>query len=686
MSRDLLFELGTEDIPPTALPEVALSLRDGVINGLEDKLIGIEGEHVYYTPRRIAIFLHQVDEEQETRTETIRGPAVKDGLDDQGDFTQAAHGFAGSQGADAEDLYSKETAEGNYLFLDKKINGQSTAELLTQILPSAVTAMSLPESMRWGLQLSFIRPIRWMLCLFGSDVVSFTLGGIRAGDKTTGHRFFGDDSIDLNDPGDYETVLKENSVIADPQRRLEYIRGQIEQQADQIDARDAASDGFVEKLSNSVEFPQVFRGQFPADFLELPQKLLFKTLEGEARLIPLVDSEGTTLPQFIGVRDGSDQNLDEIRKGYESVIYARLRDSQFFFNHDRQQSLAHHVQQLKSVTFHKQLGSIWDKVERMRSIANNINDELQLNSPKVVDRTVFLSKADLVTEVVDEFPSLQGEIGSIYAQLDGEPEPVVEGINEHYRPERSGEDPPSSGTGILTSLADKLDTLTGSFLLGERPSGTKDPYGLRRKADGVIRTIISNELNFNLYAILEESVGFYDSIDDKEPVSDLRDYFDDRLDKLLQRQYELPYDVVNAVVAVNSGKLYHTYQKGVALNRVYEQAELRELVESFTRIVNISSPDLNKKFDPGLFNKPAEKELWRQLLKTEARLDDLLGNKQYDQVIEHLIALKEPIDKYFDQVMIMVDEDEVRENRLSFLNKIKALFLQLGDFSEIVVE
>jgi len=688
MSEDLLFELGTEEIPPAFLPKVASNLRDDVRDGLHEERLDFEGVELFYTPRRIAIRVTGLQERQEDRVEKHRGPSEDIGLDESGDYTIAAKKFAQGKGGTEDDLYVEETEDGTYFFVDEKIEGVKASELLPDLLASVVKDLDQPEKMRWDdSSVRFIRPIRWLVCLLGSDPVGLVIGNVKASDYTRGHRFHGEERVDLDEPKDYEKELRKNYVMPDPEARKEKMEVQFSEIAEELNASMASDEGFIELLSNTLEYPSSVCGSFPDEFLNLPDELLFKTLTGEARLVPLVDSEGAPISTFVGFRDGPVDETDRVKRGYESVINARLRDSKFFFSHDREQPLEGYREDLKKVTFQEDLGSILDKVNRMKEIARKLSSIVEQFDPDLVDRTVELCKADLVTEVVDEFPSLEGTIGAYYAELDGEPEEVVEGIRHHYQPRSAGDDPPEHPAAIAASIADKLDTLFGSFLIGERPTGTKDPYGLRRKTDGIIRTAIDREIDMDLSDLIEYSGSLYDDMTETDTAAThLEGYFRERLGRVLERLYDIPYDVVEAVNLGDSVDLYGTYLRAKTLEKFKNRREMKDLVDSFTRIVNITEGRENSDFDPEIFELSEEKELWDQVSRKKDEIDTLARNRSYEEMVEKLLALKDPLDEYFDNVMVMAEDEKQRENRLGFLLHLKKPFLKLGDLSKIVTE
>ncbi len=687
MSKDLLFELGTEDIPPGDLPSIAQNFRKDLEVKLEETRLDFGRTELFYTPRRLAVRVNELQEEQEDRIEVHRGPPEGIGLDREGNYTVAAKKFAEGHEASPEDLYLEETEDGTYFFVEESIEGKKASELLPELLTVLVKELEQPEKMRWnGSGLRFIRPIRWVVCLLGDRVLDLVLGEVESSRETRGHRFYGQSRFELKTSSGYEEALEENYVIPDPTERRERLVTQLTEKTAELGVEKATGEDFIDLLANSLEYPSLVSGNFPREYLDLPPELLFKTLTGEARLVPLVDSSGEPVASFIGFRDGSTEESEGVKRGYESVIHARLRDSKFFFSHDRERPLEDYVDDLKTVTFQEKLGSIWDKVERMRKLADSMAAKLEGFDPELCDRAVLLCKADLVTEVVDEFPSLEGTIGAYYAEMDGEPKAVVEGIREHYRPRSSTDHPPTSPTGVAASVSDKLDTLYGSFLIGEKPTGTRDPYGLRRKTDGIVRTLIDREVSLTLSEVIELAGSLYQFDGEDKAGEELQDYFAERLGRVLERTYELPYDVVDAVNIGQGLDFYDTYLKATALRECKEKEEMKDLVDSFTRVVNITEGQEEGDFSPDIFQLEEERILWQDLQSREDRLEALRDQRSYRELIQELLQLKEPIDDYFDNVMVMAEEEKRRENRLNFLLYLRRQFLKLGDLSRIVTE
>lgn len=688
MSKDLLFELGTEEIPPAYLPQVAGNLCRDVEKDFEENRLNFDRSILFYTPRRLAVIVEGLAEKQPDRLERHRGPSADVGLQEDGSYALPAEKFAEGHGSTPDQLILEETDSGRYLFVEVEKKGITAEEVVPELLVDLVQDIDQPEKMRWDDSgLEFIRPIRWVTCLYGNKTLQFNVGGVESGKYTKGHRFHGEESIEISSPEDYERKLTENHVIPDPDQRRRVMDEKIRRKTEELGAKVAVDDDFFEILINSLEYPSIIDGSFPEEFLKLPAELLFKTLTGEAKLVPLVgrDTE-EPLSLFVGFRDGIKDRSGKIKQGYESVINARLRDSKFFFEHDREVKLESFLPKLKEVTFQEKLGSIADKVERMRKLATEIGNRADLKQPELVDRTVELCKADLVTEVVDEFPSLEGTIGAHYAQLDGEPDEVVTGIKEHYRPRSSGDNTPGSQTGAVASISDKLDTLAGSFLIGEEPTGTRDPYGLRRKADGVIRTLIDREMSLNLHEVIGLSSETFDCPEDRSFEGRLKDYFRDRTGSVLEQVYGIDYDVVDAVMVNFTGDPFEIFRRARSLQGFKDKPELKRLVDSFTRVMNILGEKQQGKVDKELMELDEELALWEKTAEKRSKFEKLTAENHYDEIIQHLLDLKDPIDEYFDNVMVMSDDEKKRENRLGLLSTLRELFMNVGDLSRIITD
>jgi len=683
---ELLLEVGTEEIPATELPLLGKELKQRAEALLNENLLSYGSLKVLYTPRRLVLLVEGLVGRQEDRTEEILGPAAKIAFGEDGSPTAAARGFARSHDVKVEDLQVREMEKGEYLFIRKEIPGRPAVEVLSETLPRLIKGLPAAETMRWeATGLRFIRPIRWLLCLLDSRVVEFRLGGLRSGNRTRLHRFAEPDEVEVHDPQDYFRLLEDDLVVLDPATRRRRIEEGLEQLAQEIGGRPFAEPEFIDYLANFVEYPTPILGEFAPRFLSLPQEVLFTTLREEGHFVPLIDREGRALPYFVGFRDGPEDERGLVKKGYERILRAKLVDSEYFFNIDRRRRLADYVEELRDVIYQERLGTVWEKTERVRRLAVEIGQRARFKDLEKIDRAALLCKADLVTQMVGEFPSLEGAIGGIYAALDGEPEGVAQGIKEHYRPRARGDCLPKAEAGIAVSLADKLDTVIGSIFIGEEPTGSRDPYGLRRKANGIVRLALGRELDLDLYQLIRDTEGVYSFLEEHQPVERVIDFLNERLYQILLQEYGIDYDILDATTAVSAGNLWRVLLKSQALQGIRSGEEFSELVIAFSRARNITSGYSSDGFNPELFEEEAERELWQAYLEAQAAVERLEPQRKYQEILQELLKLKGPIDRYFDEVLVMCDSRELRENRLGFLLKIVELFFKVGDLSKIVV-
>ncbi|OGF55152.1 MAG: glycine--tRNA ligase subunit beta [Candidatus Fraserbacteria bacterium RBG_16_55_9] len=686
MLRDLLLEIGTEELPPRESPRLADQLKAAAEELLKEARLRFQAAAVYYTPRRLVLLVKGLDEGQEEVIREIKGPAKRVGLDAQGQPTQAAFGFCRSHSAQPEDLFVKETEEGEYLYVKKTIPGRSTAELLPEWLPQLIAKLTPSETMRWDNSgIRFIRPIRWLLCIFGEETIHFTYGRTRSDNVTYGHRLIGSAALSVRDVREYFEVIEKSGVILDQLERRSHVEASLKKISQKLKARYALSEELWGEIADNLEHPTPILGQIHEEFLKLPREILQTTLVEHQKFVPFTIGERAS-PYFVGFRDGGDDHDGTVRRGYERVVKARLTDSKFFFESDRKRTLSDRAQELRSVIYQEKLGSIWDKVERMRAIAAEIAKRLRYSELEEIDRTVRLSKADLLTAMVGEFPNLEGIVGGIYAELENEPSLVSRGIYEHHLPKAAGDPVPESVSGIATSLADKIDTLIGSLLLGEEPTGSRDPYGLRRKANGIIQIALDRELDLDFFQLIGDLEHLYAFLHERKPIPCVEDFLSERLYYELRGDYKVAYDVVDAIIATRDGNFHRVLQKARSLGKIRDEERFQSLVIAFSRASNITRGQKAHGFDPYRFQEEAERELWRAYLKAEGQIKQLLPQRDYEGIIERLIALREPIDRYFDDVLVMAPDALVRQNRLGFLAKIVELFLTVGDLSKIVVE
>ncbi len=687
MARDWLFEIGVEELPPKESPRLAEQLEAAAQTKLTEARLDYDAVAVYYTPRRLTLHVQGLDERQPDTVDEARGPAKHIGFDDDGTPTQAAEGFARSQGVAVDDLVVKSTDQGDYIFAEKRVEGRETPEVLSELAPTSVRSLAPSETMRWDESgLRFIRPIRWLLSLYGDTAIDVRLGRLQSGTVTRGHRLLGADEIEVPNVERYFQVLADNGVVLDPEDRREAINSALATIANDIKAHPALSDDLRAEIADNLENPAPVLGQFPERFLELPREVLETTLVEHQKFVPFAVGAKAS-PYFVGFRDGSTGQDEVVRQGYERVVVARLEDSAFFFEEDRRTSLDALADGLNRVIYQEQLGTIHDKVERMRQIAHKLTERLDWAGHQAhIDSAVRLSKADLLTQMVGEFPDLEGRMGGIYARLDGHPEPVCAGIYEHYQPKTAADPSPETSVGIVVSLADKLDTVVGSLLLGEAPTGSRDPLGIRRKTNGIVRILVERDLDLDLNGVLDDIEALYGFLPDRASLDEVRSFVRERLGRELRERHGLAHDIVDSVTAVPELNPLRTRQRAQAIRDVREDERFRTLVHAFERVANITRDRSAKHFHPQYFTEDAEQALWRAALKAEGQMEQLAASGDFAGMVERLLALQEPIDAYFEDVLVMAKDHLVRENRLAFLTWIRELFQAVGDLSQLVVE
>lgn len=687
MGKDLLFEIGVEEIPPKQSPILALQLADLAASALDKERLQYTEINHFHTPRRLVLHVIELDESQEEITEEVRGPAKKTAFDEDGNPTKAALGFCKGHGVDIADTYTQEIDGGEYVFAKKTIPGRETIEILAEILPNMVEALAPAETMRWDDSgFKFIRPIRWFCALFDETPVKFSLGQLNSGNSSRGHRFLGEKSFDVSSAPKYFASLQEHGVVLQASDRTILINEALQRIAIEVGAEPSFPTSLLLEITNNLEHPAPVLGEVPESYLALPREILETTIIEHQKFVPFVIGDKPS-KYFVGFRDGSDGSDALVKQGYERVVKARLADSEFFFESDQKTPLSDRVESLKRVVFQEKLGTIWDKMERMRLIGSKVGKVLNFSHLDEIDRTILLCKSDLLTLMVGEFAELQGIVGGIYANLEGEPELVSKGIYEHYLPESPDDPTPQSETGIVASLADKFDSVAGSLLMGEVVTGSRDPFGIRRKANGIIRIALEHKLDIDFFELLDELAELYEFPDEDIRLSVVKEFFLGRLQADLRDSRNVAYDIVDAVVASQSGNFYRIHLRALALDQIRTEDRFQSLVTAFSRAQSITKKQQNSgDFDANLFTNEIEHSLSRACLLAQEQIEKLSVDGKFEEIIEQLISLREPIDQYFEEVHVMDEDEKVRANRLAFLTKLVELFHGLGDLEKIVVE
>ena len=692
--HELLLEIGTEELPAQFVPSALTDLREKATQLFTGHRLRHGDLKTLGTPRRLTLWVQGLADHQEPISMEVMGPSKAVGFDAQGQPTKAAIGFAGSQGVPVKALVVRTTPKGEYLFAVKKDPGRKTAVLLPQFLSELVGGLSFPKAMRWNAtQVRFARPVRWLLALYGGKPVRFEFAGLTAGDTTIGHRFLSSGRpIRVRDFRSYEKALEKAGVIVDPDRRRDMIAKQIENIAKQKNGLLVRDDALLEQAVFSVEMPRAIIGSFHSRYLDLPKAVLSTAMKEHQGYFPLLARDDKLLPYFVAVVNmrGSEGT---IQAGNERVLAARLADAKFFFDEDRKTRLESRIEKLKGVTFHQKLGTLYQKVGRVTAMATKLADTLgDLDTVEHCRRAAMLCKVDLVTGMVGEFPTLQGIMGREYALHDGEPKAVADAIAEHYLPRFAEDAIPASLAGKILSLADRFDTLAAFFSVGLVPSGSQDPFALRRHAYAVIRILVEGELSLGLNATIQDAVRLLKEQGipvEGKAAGELQRFFSERLRYYAQEVTRLRGDLVEAVLARWQSGTFDSRDilvRSQVLQAFALRPEFEALVIAFKRAENITKAQTEDKVDGGLLKEEVEKSLYSAACAAEEVVPGLIKDEKYKDALEALVKLKVPIDAFFTGVMVMVEDEALRRNRLALLVRVRNLFRQYADFSKVNAE
>lgn len=691
MSKDILFEIGLEEIPARFIRAAMEQLQDRTTKWLESSRITHAGVTAYATPRRLAVLVKDAAEKQEDISEEVKGPSRKIALDANGDWSKAALGFARSQGVSPEQFTFKELAGVEYIYATKNSAGVETASLLSEGLHGIVNAMTFPKNMRWGAyDFKFVRPIRWLVALFGQDIIDLEITDVKAGNVSRGHRFLGQEAI-ISEPAQYVERLREQHVLVDVKEREELILKQINQLAEEKNWTIGIKDDLLEEVLFLVETPTVLFGTFDPSFLDIPQEVLITSMREHQRYFPVFDEAGKLLPFFVTVRNGNAESLDMIAKGNEKVLRARLSDAKFFYQEDQKMKIVDALAKLENIVYHEELGSVGDKVRRIRQISDSLAGKLGLpDSTKTeVARTADICKFDLVSQMVYEFPELQGTMGEDYARKAGESETVAKAIFEHYQPRFAGDVVPSTDAGAVVSVADKMDTIVGCFSIGIIPTGSQDPYALRRQAAGIIQIVLEHKWAITLREIFDTAIEIHEySGNMKHSADELRinlyEFFGLRVKRLLSDN-EVRYDVVDAVTAAGFDNVVDVVGRSRALmSAVTDQAEFKVIVDSLTRVSNLAGKATSDVIDPSLLKEDAELQLYQTWQNLRTPYLEAMAADNAEEALRILSGLKDAVTTFFDSVMVMAEDEQIRANRLALLAGIDADSKAFADFGKLV--
>lgn len=688
MAKDLLLEIGTEELPWGAVQDGRLRLQENAASMLERERLGYEGMTVFSTPRRLAVLVRGLSERQEDTESDVRGPSREAAYDAGGKPTKAAEGFARSKGVKVEDLEVRGTKKGDFVYAVVREEGKPVLEVLPGLLDALIRSFSFRKSMRWGDgEFRFARPIRWILALYGDEVVPLDFEGLLGGRVSYGHRFLSPGKVEIADTGSYLQSLRDACVLVDEEERRQVILAGIEEVTSSRGMRAVPEQDTLDEVIDLVEYPHVITGGFEERFLELPREVLETAMQEHQRYFPTEDAGGKLAAAFLVVHNGDPAQADIIRVGNERVLRARLEDASFFYHEDLRVSLEERFEKLKSVVWQARLGSMYDKSQRLRELCGDICHRAHL-APEVkerAERAALLCKSDLVTSMVNEFPSLQGIMGRIYARAGGEDESTSRAIEEHYRPRYSGDDPPQTVEGTVLSLAEKADNLAGCFGAGLAPTGSEDPYALRRQAQAVMSILLEARMHLDFAAVLERAASGLGFSDPQGVAEEVGDFCRQRWRSMLISE-GFDYDLVAAVLPLAVEDTYDARGRLEAMQRARSEGLLQKAYTGFERCFNLSRKAEVAGLDEAILSEEAERKLYSRLVWAQEPLRDYLDAGEHDAALGVLLEMAPDVDNFFNDIFVMGDDERLRDNRLALLSDVAELFLEFADFSQVVTE
>ncbi len=689
-ARDFLVEIGTEELPPKSLLALSAAFADGVAKGLDTAGLKHGAVERYATPRRLAVRVRRLAEQQPDRAIERRGPPLKAAFDAQGAPTQAALAFARGCGIDVSALAKLETPKGIWLVHRGTEAGASTASLLPGIVQAALDALPIAKRMRWGAgEAQFVRPVHWVLMLFGRDEVPCDILGVRAGRLTYGHRFMAPKAIRIGSPASYVATLhRRGRVVADIHERRESIRQGVAAVASRLGGVAVISESLLDEVTALVEWPVPLAGRFDPQFLELPAEVPIATMQDHQRYFPVRDTDGRLMPWFVTVSNIESSDPAQVIAGNERVVRPRLSDAAFFWASDRKHRLDSHCDALRRVTFQTQLGSLYDKSERVRALASDIAAAIG-GDAALADRAAQLCKCDLLTAMVGEFPELQGLMGRYYAQHDGEAAEVCEALREQYLPRFAGDALPATKTGMAVAIADKLDTITGIFATGQKPTGTRDPFGLRRAALGLLRIAVERRLDLDLPRLTARALASLPFSAPENTAGEVYEYVFERLRAYYldgEAGFAITTEMFDAVLATRPASPLDLDARLRALAEFLRLPEAHSLAAANKRIANIlrkAPGPVGDTIDEDLLRDPAEQILGEQVVAIARMVEPKFRARQYTEALQNLAVLRKAVDDFFDSVMVMAEDPALRANRLALLRRLQSLFMHAADLSRL---
>ena len=687
--KDLLLEIGLEEMPARFVTDSMNQLANKVRTWLEEKKINYRELLAYSTPRRLALLVLDVDVVQADINEEAKGPAKKIAQNESGEWSKAAIGFSRGQGMSVDDIYFKEINGVEYAHVKKFIEGQETKSLLPE-LNDIIKGLTFPKNMRWADQdLRYIRPIKWLVALFGQEVVPFSIANVQSNNWSMGHRFLGS-RIELTEPVNYEKEMLAQYVVVDPQIRKNNILSQLKELEKEKNWVIPVDEDLLEEVNNLVEYPTVLYGQFEEEYLKLPEEVLITSMKEHQRYFPVKSADGELIRYFVTVRNGGSEHLDKVAKGNEKVLRARLSDAAFFYAEDQKMDIQQALKKLNSIVYHEEIGTLANKVDRVRRLTNMITQKLNFTDEEkqTAERAAEICKFDLVTNMVNEFPELQGHMGEKYARQKGEKEAVAVAINEHYMPRNADDRAPEGNAGAVLSIAEKVDTIASFFSIGMIPSGSQDPYALRRQATGVVQTFLHKDWKIQLEDLIQQSLLLLEveGIVKKnlETLSqELIAFFKLRIKHLLQEK-GIRYDLIDAVLGNEVGIISTLVNKAAVLEGKKNTDDFKENIEALSRILNIASKSKeNGDIQEALFENEDEQQLYDKFKAVSGLLNESVTEEYY---FELLVSMKPEINQYFDHTMVMAENEVVKQNRLNLMVKISEIIRKFANVNEILVK
>ncbi|MDD5559171.1 glycine--tRNA ligase subunit beta [Candidatus Methylomirabilis sp.] len=687
MTQDLLFEIGTEEIPSSYMTSILKDLEAQACRLFAEQRIAFSGVRTFGTPRRLTLYVERLDQSQDDLVREVVGPSSAVAFDQEGRPTKAAHGFARAHAVPVENLRVKTLDRGEYVVAVIVEQGARLEEMLPVLLPRLITSLSFPKSMRWGQgAFRFVRPIRWLVALYSGRVIPFEIDGVKSGNKTYGHRFLSRGQIRVRNFQDYIEKLEERYVIVSQHHRRKLVTRLAEEAAAKVGGKPVFDDELVEMVTYLVEYPSVVCGRFEQEYLVLPREVIMTPMRKQQRYFPVTNDAGKLLPYFVTISNMKAKDMEVIRAGNERVLRARLKDAAFFFKEDRRVQLRERVPQLKGITFQERLGTMLEKVERLTELTAYLAERVAPHLVHDASQAAQLCKADLVTTMVKEFPSLQGVMGREYAQLSGESAVVAQAIEEHYHPRFTGDRLPGSLVGALVGLADRLDSICGCFGVGLIPTGSEDPYALRRLGQGVIQILLSTGIDLPLSLPIRKSLELFGdrlTLPRERVEQEVMAFLAARLQAILMER-GVPGDLVEAALSVNAERVSDAGKRAEALAAFKREADFTELAVAFKRVIKILPKDFSKPVDPKRFVSSAERALHGEATTLRAETERLVQAGDYVRALQLIAAIRPIVDMFFEEILVMAEDRDLQENRLAILKEVADLFCGIANFGKIM--